>query len=194
MFGGVNHHHAVLVEQAGVAFDQHSQVRTVLERQPGTAIRQHIGARTRCNIERRAHAATTSLVLGEPRAVYTGGFPVTQFGGVGAALVATRDKIGVGRMEFYKRFHDVLALDPGRIGGRANQHKVVVHDRKTLDGKTFGHDFFFSHLVMHKQHVGIAASAHVDGLPGAYRHNLDVDTAGLLEGRQQRTEQAGLFG
>ena len=36
-----------------------------------------------------------------------------------------------------------------------------------LSGKTVGHEFFLGHLVVHEQHVGIAAAAHVDGLAGA---------------------------
>ena len=48
---GLTSHHAVLVEQALVAFHQHRQLAAVLEAEPGAAVGQHIGAarRARCS-------------------------------------------------------------------------------------------------------------------------------------------------
>jgi hypothetical protein len=54
-------HHAVLVEQAAVAFDQHRQVAPVPEAEPGAAVGQHVGVAGRADVQRRAHAAAALL-------------------------------------------------------------------------------------------------------------------------------------
>ena len=111
-----------------------------------------------------------------------------------AALVAPRNKTGIARIEFRQCLGNVFAFGFGRVGGGANQHKVVVHDRKALDGKAFSDDFFLGHLVVHKQHVGVAAPAHVYRLAGADRHHLDLYARGFLELGQQIREKPGLLG
>ena len=88
MLGGIDHHHAVLVEQALITLHQHGEVGAVLEIQPGAAVGQHIGALRGRNIERRPHAAAALAVARALGAVQIGHFPETQFGGMGAALVA----------------------------------------------------------------------------------------------------------
>ena len=62
----VDDHHAVLVEQALVAFDQDRQVAAVLERQPGAAVGQHVGidATRPCS----APAPCRSRIRGSPAA------------------------------------------------------------------------------------------------------------------------------
>ena len=74
----------------------------------------------------------------------------------------------------------VISLDFGRAGGGADQHEVVVHHRKSLDGKAFCDDFFLGDLVVNEQHVGVAPATHVDGLAGADRHHFHIDSGGLF--------------
>src|SRR5262249_56699899 len=94
MFRRVHQDHAVLVEQALVALDRDVELATVLERDPGSAVGQHIGVRRRGSVERGAHALADLLV---PRAfllgdVDAGGLPELKLGGVRAGPVATRDE------------------------------------------------------------------------------------------------------
>ena len=113
---------------------------------------------------------------------------------MGAAFVTARYKVAVGSAEFFKCANNVFAFGFSRVMGRTNQHEVVVHDCKAFDGKALGHDFFFSHLVVHKQHIGVAPATHVDGLASADGHHLDVNTGGFFKFWQQVEEQAGLLG
>ena len=112
---------------------------------------------------------------------------------MGAALVATRHKVGVGGRQLFQRRHDVIALGACGVGLGANQHKVVVHHIKALGRKAVGHKLVFGHAVVHKQHIGIAPARHVNGLARAQCHHLDVDAVGLLEVGQQVGKQPRLF-
>ena len=111
-----------------------------------------------------------------------------------AALVAARNESAVAGLQFLQSLQNVLALDLNRVGGRADEDEVVVHHGQALEGKAFGHHFFFGHLVMHKQHIGVTAAAHVDGLTGAQCHHLDINARGFFEFREQKRKQAGLLG
>ena len=44
-----------------------------------------------------------------------------------------------------------------------------------FDAESFGNELLFGRLVVHEQHVGIAAPADVDRLPGADRDHAHVD-------------------
>ena len=192
--GGADHHHAVLVEQALVAFHQHGEVTAVLEVEPGAAVGQHIGAAGAADVQRRAHAAAAFLVAAALLVGQASGLPEAQLGGVGAALVAARDEGGVGGRYLLQRGHDIVALGAHGVGLGAYQHEVVVHHGQALVGKTGGHKFFFGGGVVHKQHIGITPACHVDGLAGAHRDHLGVNPCGLLECRQQVAKQARLLG
>src|SRR5229473_788234 len=62
MFLRVHQRDAVLVEQALVAGHQDGEIAAVLEREPGTAIGEHVGIGGGCHVERRAHALADLLV------------------------------------------------------------------------------------------------------------------------------------
>ena len=111
-----------------------------------------------------------------------------------AAFVAARDKVRVRGVDFFQRRNNVPALYFCRISRWPDQHKIVVHHGKALDCEAFGDDFFFRHLVVHKQHVGIAAAAHVYGLAGADRDHFDVDARGIFKRWQQVRKQPRLLG
>src|SRR4051812_38558115 len=51
MSGRIDDDHAVLVEQAAVAFDQHRQLAAVLETEPGAAVGQHVGVAGRGDVQ-----------------------------------------------------------------------------------------------------------------------------------------------
>jgi hypothetical protein len=127
--------------------------------------------------------------------VDAGGLPVAQLGGVGAALVAARDEGRLGRFDrFAQAFEDVLAGRLGRVGLGADDDEVVVHDFLALDAEALGDELLLGGLVMHEDDVGIAAARHVERLAGAQGDHAHLDAAGLLEGRQQVAEEAGLLG
>src|SRR5690242_1466662 len=56
MLDWIDKHDAVLVEQSPVAFDDNREVAAILERQPGSAIRENVGAHRGCRVERRPHS------------------------------------------------------------------------------------------------------------------------------------------
>src|SRR5262249_19171499 len=63
---GIHQDDAVLVEKPFVALDRDSEIAAVLERQPGAAIRQHVGVRGRRSVECRAHALADLSVYQGP--------------------------------------------------------------------------------------------------------------------------------
>ena len=192
--GGVHHHHAILVEQARVALHQHGQIGAVLEVEPGAAVGQRIGAAGCRNVERRAHATAAFLVAAALGGIGAGQLPVAQLGGVRAALVAARDKIAVASGQLFQRLDDVLALDTGGIVLGAHQDEVVVHHGVALHAPAVGDKLFFGHLVVHEQHIRVAAARRVERLPCTQGHHLHIQAAGLLELGQQISKQPRLLG
>ena len=63
-----------------------------------------------------------------------------------------------------------------------------------LEAEALGDELLLGRLVVHEQHVGVAAPAHVERLPGADGDDANVDAGRLLERRQQVREQARLLG
>ena len=197
--GRIDHHHAVLVEQRLVALDEDGQIGAVPEAQPSAAVGEDIGTGGGGHVQRRAHAAAAFLVARGPgrtrrRQIAAGLAPQAQLGRMRAALVAARDEGGAGGAHLAQRLGDGRALDPGRIGGRADQNEVVVHDRHALESPALGDELLLGHLVMHEDDVGVAAARHVQRLAGADGHDTHLDAAGGLEARQQVREQARLLG
>ena len=66
-----------------------------------------------------------------------------------------------------------------RIGLRPDHHEIIVHHVIPLHANTLGEEFFFRDLVMHEYHVGVAAPADFERLPGADGDDLDADPARL---------------
>ena len=102
---------------------------------------------------------------------------------MGAALVTARDETGAAGREFFERLHNVPAFGFGRVRLRTNQHEIVVHHRKALDGNTIGHHLFFGRRVVHKQHVGIAAPPHVQRLAGTQSDHFHIHPGGFFKRR-----------
>ena len=194
MFRGVHQQHAVLVEQAPIALHQNRQIAAILEIEPGSPVGQHIGTRAGRHIERRAHTAAAGFVATACLVVQPGHLPKAQLGRVGTALVAAGYKLAISCGDLFEGLHNVVALGFCGVGLGANEHKIVVHHLKALHYKAFGHCFFFGLFVMHQQHIGVAASAHVDGLPGAQCHHFHLNASGLFEFGQQIGKQARLLG
>jgi hypothetical protein len=192
--GRAHQHHAVLVEQAPVTLDEHHQVTAVPEVEPGAAVGERIGAAAGGDVERRAHATATFPVTAALVGIGGGHLPEAQLGRMRATFVAARDEGRVGRGHLLQGGHHILAGGAGRVSPGADEHEVVVHDLLAPGRETVGDEFLFGHLVVHEQHVGIAAARHVDGLAGAQGHHLHVDARGLLEQRQDVAEQARLLG
>ena len=193
VFGGVHGHHAVLVEELGVAFHQDSQATAIFEGKPSAPVCQRIRVGARGHVQRRPHA-TTALPVARALAVsHAGQCPITQFCRVRAAFITTRDEAGVGQSQFFQRHDDVFATSLRSITGGANQYKIVVHHGKTPHCKTVSHHFFFSQLVMHQQHICISAAAYVQRLAGAHSDDFHVKAGGPFKRRKQVRKEARLF-
>jgi len=124
----VHQHHAVLVEQARVAFDQDHQLAAVPEWQPGAAIGQDVGVHRRGGIERRAHAGAGFPVPGPFRHADSGEPPYAQLSRMRAAAVGSRYERRLGLENAHEGGGRVFPCRIGRIVLRAHQHEVVVHD------------------------------------------------------------------
>ena len=55
--------------------------------------------------------------------------------------------------------------------------EVVVHHLVALHAEALGDEFLLERLGMHEDHVGVAAPAHVERLPGAERDHAHLDAA-----------------
>lgn len=86
--------------------------------------------------------------------------------------------------------HDVQAEQKFVAEGFGVKRYPVMYNDFIL----VGHKFFFGHLVVDEEHVGIAPARHVQRLAGAHGHHFDVNAAGRLERGQQVREQARLLG
>ncbi|MNY23368.1 hypothetical protein D3C86_1570320 [compost metagenome] len=82
----------------------------------------------------------------------------------------------------------------GRVAGRADDDKVVVHHVAPVHAVAGGHEFILHLAGVHQQHVHIAHLAHLHGLAGAHGDHLHRDAGFLLELRQQVFQQAGILG
>src|SRR5690242_15763094 len=95
MFGRVHQHHAVLVEQALVAFHHDYKIALVLEGNPGAAVGQYISVTRSRGIERRAHALPDRFVPGPLVLIDVDAgilVPESEFGDVSAGSIAARDE------------------------------------------------------------------------------------------------------
>src|SRR5438874_7048366 len=89
VFLGIDQHHAVLIEQTPVAFDEHREIGPILEREPGAAIREDVGAHRSGGVERRSHALAGVAIPRTLRSteVDSGGSPQFKLGDVRTAPV-----------------------------------------------------------------------------------------------------------
>src|SRR5262249_30581533 len=118
-----------------------------LERYPRAAVRQHVSIAGASRIERRAHALADRFVPGafvfldvDPGV----SVPERKLCDMGTRPISARYKWSLLLLYRLQRFGDILyAFDRGRIALRADQHKIVVHDRITLHALAFGEEFFF---------------------------------------------------
>src|SRR5215470_3994039 len=146
---GIYQHHAILIEKPLVALDRDREVAAVLERQPGAAIRQHIGVGCRRSVERRAHALPDRLVPGMPihLDVDIGRLPEVELGDVRAGAITARDKRRALLLDGLERRNNVLAAaDAGGIALWSDQDEVVVHHRVAPYAEPIGDEFFFGCL------------------------------------------------
>ena len=197
MLGRIDEHHAVLVVEALVAFDEDREIAAVLEREPRAAVGEHVRVHRRRRVERRPHALAGVAI---PRAlrlldVDAGHLPQVELGHVRAALVAARDERRLRRLDLLQRFDDVLAAGDLRgIALRPDQHEVVVHHGEPLDAFALGQEFLLGRLRVDEDDIGVAAPREVERLPGAERDDAHLDAGLLLEDRQQVAEQSRLLG
>ena len=121
--------------------------------------------------------------------------PERELGQMGARVVAARYEGRLFVSDRLKRFRNVVhALDAGGVTLRPNQHKVVVHHRKSLHAMSFGDEPQFCKFGMHEHHISIAAPGSVERLTGALRQHLHGDAGHLRENRQQMPVQTRILG
>src|SRR6516165_85084 len=147
---GIYQHHAILIEKPLVALDRDREVAAVLERQPGAAIRQHVGVGCRRSVERRAHALPDRLVPGMPihLDVDIGRLPEVELGDVRAGAITARDKRRALLLDGLERRNNVLAaVDAGGIALWSDQYEVVVHHRVALYAEPMATNFFSAALA-----------------------------------------------
>src|SRR3974377_1844834 len=137
----VHQYHAGLVEHAFIAFHQYLQVTLALEVNPGAAVGQHIAVAGGRLVKRCVHALADRCVPGAPLVLDVDPgvlVPERELGKMSAGAVAARYERRVFVLYGLKRFRDIVhALD---AGGIANQHKVVVHHRKSLHAFSLGYE------------------------------------------------------
>ena len=93
-----------------------------------------------------------------------------------------------------KRIRSPHALDAGRVGGRADDDEVVMHDQFAFLAGAFIHECLLGCRRVDQEHVGVALLAHFHGLAGADSHSLYNVTGLLLEERDEHIQQAGILG
>ena len=86
------------------------------------------------------------------------------------------------------------ALGGCRIGGRANDHEIIVHHIISGIGIALGDEFFLQRLAVHQQHIAIAVHGVLHGGAGSDRDNAHPQIGFLLEGRKKVLEQPGILG
>ena len=96
---------------------------------------------------------------------------------MGARVVAARYEGRLFVSDRLKRFRNVVhALDAGRVALRPNQHKVVVHHRKSFHALSFGEEPLFCQFGMHEHDVSFTAPASIERLAGPLRQHFHSDT------------------
>ena len=127
--------------------------------------------------------------------VDAGVLPKAQLRLVGAGAVAARHERYAGLGDLAEGCGDVLLVaDVRGVGGRPDDHEIIIHDVEALHAEAFRHEFFFRRPVVDERHVGVPAPADVERLAGADRDDVDADPGARREQGQEVAEQAGLFG
>ena len=82
-----------------------------------------------------------------------------------------------------------MPRDLRRIGRRPDDDEVVVHDVEPLARVALGDELVFGLAGVDQQHVGVAAAADLDRLPGADRDDVHPAAQPPLERRQDGRQQ-----
>ena len=90
--------------------------------------------------------------------------------------------------------HVVAAGDPRGIALRADHDEVVVHHVEALHAETLGEEILFRRLIVHEDHVGIAAPTDVERLAGSDGNDIHADPGFGGELREEIAEEARLLG
>ena len=69
----------------------------------------------------------------------------------------------------------VSALDPGRIGDRADDDEVVPRELAPVDAVALGDEFRLGVRVVDEDEIGVAAPRRVERLAGAERQDMHGD-------------------
>src|SRR5690625_1195565 len=112
---GIDQDHAILVEEAVIAFDQNLQVTAVLKADPGAAIGQGIGRHLRSRVKSRAHAGAGLAIPASSR-LDACCLPDCQLSLVGARIVASGGKSALVLGDRGKGLDDIIgAADLGWV-------------------------------------------------------------------------------
>src|SRR6266851_5622227 len=153
MLRRVEQNHIVAVQQQGIALDHKGEGAFVVEAEPGATIAQRVGINRRCDIERGAHSAADIAIPGTPAAcarIDLGGAPEPLFEGIGAALVAARDKRCSRRGDSGQSLYCILSAgNTRRISLRPNDDEVIPSDLLPVDAMACGYKLILSLGIVH---------------------------------------------
>ena len=86
------------------------------------------------------------------------------------------------------------AAEAGRVIGRTDDDKVVVHDILAASAVSVGHKGILASASVHQQHVSVAVHAELQRLTGAYRHHVHLDAVRGFKVGQDGGQQARVLG
>src|ERR1700733_6065496 len=81
-----------------------------------------------------------------------------------------------------------------RIGGRADNDEIVVHNVAAIDAVAVGDEFVLARTVVDQERIGVAVLADHQRLAGADRNDVDAHAGRGLEDRKDIAEQPGVLG
>ena len=192
----VHQHHTILIEQAGIALHDNGEPFLALERQPCAAIGENISAHGFRCIERGAHALADFAIpagLGAGR-IEARFFPQSQFGNMGSRFIAPRHERRLFGRDGFQRGNNIFtARNACGIGGRSDEHKIIIHDVESFHAETFSEKFLFCRFGVNENNIGIATSRCIERLARALRNDFHLNARLRLEERQEMIEQAGIL-
>ena len=110
---------------------------------------------------------------------------------MGAAIISPGYKRCIGLRDTSQgQFRIFQSHDTGRIFGRSEDDKIIVHDGVSPGPISLCHKVFLAGLCMHEDHIHIAINTVPNGSAGAFRNDLHLNPRIFFQHREQDVEQA----
>ena len=181
------------IGKQGVALMPYDQIDPIFEGQISPPVGQGIGLFL---VRQQQHSAHAGAGLDIPLADWPLLQPLPDglLFNMSARVIATRDKGrglvpngGQGRRDGW------LGPRPGRIGGRPEQDKIIVHDGRAADAEASGDERFFLRRGMSQQDVHLPRGGDAQYLTRTGHHRFDRYAVLFLKDRVQCRHQARAF-